>query len=148
MPRASGAVIAVAIALASASNVGRAQDARASPPLPSFPQIYETADQRIRIVQLADGLSNPWSLAWLPNGDLLITERAGRLRLFHDGKLDPSPIAGVPEVKITTLGGLLEVLPHPQFGQKAWAGLASGGWGRATPISRRSTCGDRVLPGT
>ncbi len=45
--------------------------------------------------------------------------RAGRLRVFHDGKLDPTPIAGVPEVRITALGGLLEVLPHPKFAQNA-----------------------------
>jgi len=92
-----------------------AQDLRASPPLPTFPQVYETSEQRIRVVELADGLSNPWSMAWLPNGDLLVTERAGRLRILRDGKLDPAPVAGVPEVKITVLGGLLEVLPHPDF---------------------------------
>jgi glucose/arabinose dehydrogenase len=92
-----------------------AQDSRASPPLPSLPQVYETADVKIRVEKLADGLSNPWSLAWLPNGDLLITERVGRLRVFSNGELVPEPIAGVPEVRRTVLGGLLEVLPHPSF---------------------------------
>jgi glucose/arabinose dehydrogenase len=148
MPKASGAAVAVAIAVASASHVGRAQDARASPPLPSFPQIYETADQKIRVVQLADGLSNPWSVAWLPNGDLLITERAGRLRLFHDGKLDPTPIAGVPEVKITTLGGLLEVLPHPQFAQNGliYLSYSKGGEGNlsTTALARGKLVGKRI----
>src|SRR6185295_8303020 len=81
-------------------------------------------DLKIRVVQLADGLENPWSLAWLPSGDLLITERAGRLRLFHDGKLDPTPIKGGPEVKITALGGLLEVLPHPKFAQNKFVYLS------------------------
>jgi glucose/arabinose dehydrogenase len=61
--------------------------------------------------------ANPWSLAWLPNGDLLITERAGRLRVLRNGALDPEPITGVPEVRITVLGGLLDVLPHPDFAQ-------------------------------
>jgi glucose/arabinose dehydrogenase len=107
-------VAAVAMAFATAGSA-RAQDARGSPTLPTFPQVYETADQKIRVVELAEGLSNPWSMAWLPNGDLLITERAGRLRVFRAGKLDPAPITGTPEVKITTLGGLLEVLPHPKF---------------------------------
>ena len=93
----------------------RAQDLRSSPPLPKFPQVYETSEQKIRVDLLAEGLANPWSIAFLPDGALLITERAGRLRIFRDGKLDPQPIAGTPEVKITVLGGLLEVLLHPRF---------------------------------
>jgi glucose/arabinose dehydrogenase len=93
----------------------RAQDLRGSPPLPAFPQIYETSEQRIRVVLLASGLANPWSMAWLPNGDMLVTERAGRLRILRDDVLDPEPIEGVPDVRITVLGGLLEVLLHPDF---------------------------------
>jgi glucose/arabinose dehydrogenase len=92
-----------------------AQDLRASPQLPAFPQIYQTSEQTIRVVELAGGLENPWSLAFLPGGDVLITERAGRLRILRNGVLDPEPIAGVPEVTITTLGGLLEVALHPDF---------------------------------
>ena len=98
-----------------ASQAAQAQDTRASPPLPSFPQVYETADLKIRVVKVADGLANPWSLAWLPNGDLLITERAGRLRMFRNGVLDPEPIAGVPEVRITALGGLARRAAASEF---------------------------------
>jgi glucose/arabinose dehydrogenase len=90
---------------------------RASLPLPSLPQVYETADLKIRVEKVADGLANPWSLAWLPNGDLLITERPGRLRVVRNGVLDPEPIAGVPQVRVTALGGLLDVLLHPNFPQ-------------------------------
>ncbi len=107
----------LAAVLVLAGQTGQAQDSRASPSLPSFPQVYETADLKIRVEKVADGLENPWSLAWLPNGDLLITERPGRLRVFRNGALDPEPITGVPEVRITVLGGLLEVLPHPSFAQ-------------------------------
>jgi aldose sugar dehydrogenase len=107
----------LAAVLSLVAQAAQAQDSRASPPLPSFPQIYETADLKIRVDKIADGLANPWSLAWLPNGDLLITERAGRLRVFRNGALDPEPIANVPEVRITALGGLLDVLPHPNFAQ-------------------------------
>ena len=106
---------AVAAATVLSSGVCYAQDLRSSPPLPQFPQVYETADQKIRVELLAEGLANPWSIAFLPDGALLITERAGNLRVFRDGKLDARPIAGTPEVKITTLGGLLEVVLHPQF---------------------------------
>lgn len=92
-----------------------AQDFTAAPPLPEFPVTYQTTEYDIRVDRIADGLANPWSIAFLPNGDMLVTERAGRLRLIHDGVLDPIPIAGVPDVKVTVLGGLLDVLLHPDF---------------------------------
>jgi len=110
------AVLAAALAASVVvARNGNAQGFRSSPPLPSFPQVYETADLKIRVVLVAGGLSNPWSIAWLPDGEMLVTERAGRLRVLRDGVLDPTPVDGTPKVKITTLGGLLEVLPHPNF---------------------------------
>ncbi len=63
------------------------------------------------------GLASPWSLAFLPNGDMLITEKAGKLRIVRGGTLDPQPIAGTPEVFAVGQGGLLEVAVHPQFAQ-------------------------------
>ena len=51
---------------------------------------------RVQTTTIATGLWHPWSLAWLPNGDMLVTERNGKLRMVRDGKLDPDPIAGVP----------------------------------------------------
>ena len=106
---------AAAAAAILSSGTPFAQDLRSSPPLAQFPQVYETSEQKIRVELLAEGLANPWSIAFLPDGALLITERAGRLRIFRNGTLDAQPIAGTPEVKITTLGGLLEVLLHPRF---------------------------------
>src|SRR4026208_103949 len=88
------------------------QGGRNSLPLPPLPQTFETAQQRIRVSAVATGLANPWSLAFLPNGDMLVTERAGRLRIIRGGTLDPQPIAGVPQVRVTALGGLLEVALH------------------------------------
>src|SRR6186713_1166443 len=88
-----------------------------APPLPSFPQTYETDKHRIRVVSLATGMANPWSLAFLPNGDMLVTERAGRLRIFRKGVLDPQPIGGTPTVRVTALGGLLDVALHPKFAE-------------------------------
>jgi glucose/arabinose dehydrogenase len=64
---------------------------------------------------VAGNLVNPWSLTFLPNGDMLVTERPGRLRVIRNGKLESQAISGVPEVWATGQGGLLEVLPHPQF---------------------------------
>ena len=63
------------------------------------------------------GLEHPWSMVWLPDGAALITERPGRLRILRDGRLDPEPIAGVPEVLAYGQGGLLDVALHPRFAQ-------------------------------
>lgn len=68
-----------------------------------------------RPVTVAAGLAHPWSLAWLPNGDLLVTERPGRLRLIKGGRLLADPVAGVPEVLGAGQGGLLDVRLHPRF---------------------------------
>ena len=58
-----------------------------------------TDTQKIRVAPIVQGLDSPWSMAFLPGGDILVTERPGRLRLIHDGKLDDEPIAGLPEIK-------------------------------------------------
>ncbi len=68
-----------------------------------------------RAVTLVRGLEHPWGLAWLPDGDLLVTERPGRLRRVHRGRLVPDPIAGVPGVFASGQGGLLDVSLHPLF---------------------------------
>lgn len=69
-----------------------------------------------RVVTVADGLEVPWSMAWLPNGDMLVTEaKAGRLRVIRDGVLLPDAISGVPEVYSMGQGGLFDVVPHPDF---------------------------------
>jgi glucose/arabinose dehydrogenase len=103
------------LVLSVVSYVSFAQDFRAAPPLPDFPQHYQTTEYEIQVDLIADGLSNPWSIAFLPDGDLLVTERAGRLRLIRDGQLEQIPVGGTPNVKITVLGGLLDVLLHPEF---------------------------------
>ena len=77
--------------------------------------IYRSALHDYRLVTVADGLVQPWSIAFLPGGDALITERPGRLRILRGGKLLPEPVPGVPAVFQSSQGGLLEVMPHPQF---------------------------------
>ena len=90
---------------------------RNSPPLPALPLTFETTAYRIRVSLVAKDLVNPWSLAFLPDGSMLVTERPGRLRLIKNGVLDPKPIAGVPAVKALALSGLLDVVLHPKFAE-------------------------------
>ena len=87
-------------------------------PLPDGPRVFDTAEQgRVRLVVFTRGLSHPWGLAFLPDGRILVTERAGRLRLIRDGVLDPRAISGVPEVRARGLAGLMDVAIHPGFAE-------------------------------
>lgn len=74
------------------------------------------AAAEVRYETIAEGLSYPWSLAFLPDGSMLVTERDGQLRRIVDGRLLPEPVAGVPEVYVAGQGGLFDVLPDPDFG--------------------------------
>jgi glucose/arabinose dehydrogenase len=74
---------------------------------------------KYRVVPLR-GLTYPYGLAFLPNGNMLITERAGRLRIVRDGKLDPRAIAGVPEVLNTRQRGMNDIALHPRFAENQW----------------------------
>lgn len=86
-----------------------------SPAFPDAPQLVDSIGLQLRVTPMFKGLANPWSLAFLPNGDMLITEKPGRLRIARNGTLDPEPIAGTPEVFAVQQGGLLEVAVHPEF---------------------------------
>jgi aldose sugar dehydrogenase len=88
------------------------------PPLPDKPVEFQTAEgQDIQVVVVAKGLAHPWSLAFLPDGTMLVTERAGRLRAVRNGVLDPQPIAGAPTVRAVGLAGLMDVALHPKFSE-------------------------------
>ena len=76
---------------------------------------FRSALHDYRVTTVAEGLVNPWSMAWLPDGDMLIGERPGRLRIVRDGRLLPNPAPGVPAVFAEGQGGLFDVLPHPDF---------------------------------
>ena len=96
---------------------------------------------------LVEGLAHPWSVAFLPDGRLLITERAGRLRVVEDGRLQPDAIAGLPAVVQQGQGGLMDVLLHPDFTQNqilylSYTARGDGGYG--TEVVRARFADDQL----
>ncbi len=83
---------------------------------------------------IVEGLDHPWGMAFLPGGDLLITERSGSLRRVHEGKLVEQPISGLPDIQAIDQGGLLGIALHPQFASNrivylSYSGGSSGDYG-------------------
>jgi aldose sugar dehydrogenase len=114
---------ALAIALLAASAAPAQQQQPAPPPIGAAhvalgdgPFVFDTAEQhKIRAVVVSRGLSHPWSLAFLPDGNMLVTERGGRLRMIRDGVLDPRALTGLPKVNAVRNAGLFDVVLHPKF---------------------------------
>ncbi len=84
-------------------------------------EVINTGKHALRLSTVVNGLENPWGMAFLPDGRMLITERPGRLRVISkDGQLDPQPVAGLPRVDPQGQGGLLDVAIHPQYAKNGW----------------------------
>jgi glucose/arabinose dehydrogenase len=88
--------------------------ARAPPPPPQPAKVVKTG---YKVTEIAKGLDHPWSMAFLPDGSMLVTERQGRLRLIKGGLLQPQPIGGVPAVHTGSQAGLFDIVLHPNFAQ-------------------------------
>ena len=85
-------------------------------PLEDGPWFFDTAEQhKIKVSVVARGMSHPWAIAFLPNGDILVTEREGKLRLVQNDRLIEESLAGVPSVRAEGNGGLMDVAIHPRF---------------------------------
>jgi len=82
---------------------------------PALAQPQASSVQSFTIETVVDGLVNPWSMTWLPNGDMLVTEKAGSLRMVRNGRLLPDPVAVIDDVRDTGQGGLHDVVLHPDF---------------------------------
>ncbi|MBM4239738.1 MAG: PQQ-dependent sugar dehydrogenase, partial [Gammaproteobacteria bacterium] len=79
--------------------------------------LLKTERYTLKVETLASGLASPWSVALLPDGLILITEKPGNLRLLRDGKLMAAPVSGLPKVTVRGQGGLLDVVAHPGYRQ-------------------------------
>src|ERR1700733_3221531 len=73
---------------------------------------------------LASGLTVPWDLVFLPNGDMLATERPGRVRIFHNNKLEPEPVLTIDNMEVNGKMGLLGICLHPLFSINHYVYLA------------------------
>jgi glucose/arabinose dehydrogenase len=123
------------------------------PALPDGTVDFESAEERnLRLVVIAKGLEQPWSVAFLPGDEMLVTERCGRLRIVRNGRLDSSPVAGVPRVQTggpRGLQGLMDIALHPQFERNKWVYLAyhkpTGGASGETVLARGTWNGTALV---
>jgi len=114
------------------NNIPVAPQGLAGKPLPVKPVDYNTGEgQTIRVSVLTKGLTNPWSIAFLPDGAMLVTERIGQLRVIRNGVLDPKPVAGAPMAYWAGESGLpgavhgyMDLALHPRFDQNKWVYLS------------------------
>ena len=103
--------------------------------------------QPFRVVKLVEGLENPWSVAFLPDGRMLVTEKPGRLRIIAGGKLDPRSVEGLPQVTVHGQGGLHDVVLHPGFAQNGlvyFSFAERGEDGVGTAMARGRLAGHRL----
>ncbi|HEX2199065.1 MAG TPA: PQQ-dependent sugar dehydrogenase [Burkholderiales bacterium] len=91
---------------------------------PAWAQPFGSELHDFRLVRVLEGLEQPWSMAFLPDGRMLIAEKAGRLRLVEQGRLQPQPVAGLPPVALHGQGGLHDVALHPDFSANGLVYLA------------------------
>ena len=116
----------------------------------SQPSEIRPNNTSIDYLLVADGLENPWGMAFLPNGDILVTEKKGEIRIVRAGKLLPDKIEGVPDVYIRGQGGLLDIELHPDFANNGWLYLSYAskdgpGTGGNTTISRFTLEGKTLI---
>lgn len=108
--------------------------------------VFETLDKetRFRIETFASGLEVPWGFAWLPNKNLLFTERPGRVRVIENGKLRAAPVFTVPDVEPSGESGLMDISLHPDFAKNSFVylGYAYNKDGKRVKVVRYKYAGD------
>ena len=90
-------------------------------PLGGGPFLFDTAEQhKIKVTVITKSLDRPFSLAFLPGGNMLVSERGGKLRFIRDGVLDSQPVGGVPKVNARANAGLYDFVLHPKYAENQW----------------------------
>lgn len=112
----------VSLSLSACANVDAPSPAQSATPeqATSGIQTIKTQQYSIELHKIADGLQHPWSIAFLPDGEILVTERAGRLRRIVDRQLLAEPVGGLPDIHAVGQGGLLDLALHPDFARNRW----------------------------
>jgi glucose/arabinose dehydrogenase len=115
-----------------ASQIPTGRQGRGGYPLPALPAVFETYQHKVRVSVVARGLDRPWSLLILPDGDMLVSMRySNQIRAVRKGVLDPTPLAGVPEVR-----RLFDIVLHPRFSENRliYFGYSKAGKENLTPM--------------
>jgi len=113
----------------------------------SIPQSPQTNHYKLQVEELATGLNHPWSLAFLPDGRMLVTERPGRLLIISKDGLELAEVTGLPPIAASGQGGMLDVTLHPHFSQNKliyFSFSASGDGGVGTEVARAQLIDGRL----
>lgn len=111
--------------------------------------VVESQKQRFGIDTITTELINPWGIAFLPDGRILVTERSGSIRVIAEGKMQAEPLEGVPTVFAQGQGGLLDIQLHPDYKSNGWIYLTYSKPGKdttsATTLARAKIEGNRLV---
>jgi glucose/arabinose dehydrogenase len=107
------------------------------------------AEEGYRVEEVVDGITIPWGMVWLPGGDMLVSDRSGKLYRVRDGKI-AGTIKGVPEVHVNGQGGLLDLELHPNYDENGWIYMTysspeGGDGGSNTALMRAKLEGDELV---
>jgi len=111
-------------------------------------KIIESEKQKFGVDTITKALTNPWGIAFLPDGRILVTERAGEIRIVKDGKLLPEKIGNVPAVFANGQGGLMDIKLHPDYAVNGWIYLTyskPGEGGGGTVLARAKLEGNNLV---
>ncbi|HZE44822.1 MAG TPA: PQQ-dependent sugar dehydrogenase [Steroidobacteraceae bacterium] len=115
--RIASSILATAVAAMICAAASAEADPRVGRAPPPPPQPAKVVKAGYKVTEIAKGLDHPWSMAFLPDGSMLVTERQGRLRMIKGGQLQPQPIGGIPAVHTGSQAGLFDIVLHPNFAQ-------------------------------
>ena len=125
----AGVSMGALLVIAGGASLAAQQSAASRKPLETTPVVFDSTSRgpsgvqipgpKFRVVPVK-GLQRPQGMAFLPDGRILVTERAGRLRIIASGALDPQPVSGLPAVLNRNMRGLNDVALHPKFAENGW----------------------------